>query len=156
MKDGLPQLAAFQQALAQAAQGPENTRDALNELKACAERSLQYLTEGNTPQAQRYLEQAFTAMMHAFHFLHVDVNQVIKRQQAAQQDTAKALERVIWVFSDHAELRVGGEVRGTIPLYTPEDYAELRHIAQLFACRIEHADHVQLGLFQAMLAPKPE
>lgn len=148
--DGSVQLKALQKVLTQADNRPGSALDAMRQLKACIDRSLSYLTDGNTAQAQVLLEQGFTNMMAAFHYLNLDVENIVYREKRRQAQSRALAERVILVFSDHAELRVGGELRGTIPLYSPEDYQELRQIAQLFECRMEHADHLQLNLFAAV------
>jgi phosphoribosyl-ATP pyrophosphohydrolase len=119
---------------------------ALKELRHCSERALAYLQEGNTPLVQEYMETAFTHLLSSFHFLNLDLDKVVNRLQQKQL-SVKATDRVILIFGNHAELRVDGQCRGTMPLYAEEDYAEVRQIAQIFQCRIEHADHVQLDIF---------
>lgn len=146
------QLKEVQQVLVQGGQGPATAMAALRQIKALVERAMMALKAGNTPQTQLFLEQGLTAMMAACHYLDLDLDQVVAREQHRHQlGESKAQDRVILVFSDHAELRVDGELRGTIPLYSAEDYQELQQIAALFDCRMEHADHVQLSLFERML-----
>lgn len=145
------QLKTVQKILAQAATGPPNAVEALKELRVSVERALDYLKEGHTAKAQVFLEQGFTSMMAAFHYLNLDVEQVVEREQLRRKTGQIASQdRVILIFSDHAELRVSGELRGTIPLYSQDDYQELRQISQIFDCRIEHADHLQLDLFSRL------
>ena len=57
--------------------------------------------------------------------------------------------RIIMVYDTYAELRVNGEVRGTIPVYDRCDQDELRNIAKLFHCELQFAASEQLGLFNA-------
>ncbi len=141
--------------LSQMADHPHSAIEALQELKASVEKTIDYLGDRNTIQAQAYLEHGFTNMMAAFHFLQIDLEKVVQREKnRGQQEARLKSDRVILVFSDHAELRVKGELRGTIPLYSQEDYQELRQIAHLFQCRIEQADHVQLDLFAALVTSK--
>lgn len=145
------QLKEIQQTLAQVSKGPASAQEALKELKACVSKSLDYLQEGNIVQAQVFLEHAFTQMMICFHYLNLDGEKVAAREKSRQENkNPRHPERVILVFSDHAELRVGGELRGTIPLYSSDDYKELRQIAHLFECRLEHADHLQLNLLSLL------
>jgi hypothetical protein len=147
------QLKEIQQCLSQASAEAGSANEAMKQLKACVERTIDYLKSGNTAQAQMFLEQGFTMMMAAFHYLNLDLEKVVQRELHRQKNEGLVpQERVILVFSDHAELRVGGELRGTIPLYSPEDYSELRQISQLFQCRMEHADHIQLDLFAILNA----
>ena len=69
-------------------------------------------------------------MMAAFHYMNMNLENVVAREQKRGDHPApEGANRVILLFSDHAELRVDGELRGTIPLYSPEDYRELRQIA---------------------------
>jgi len=132
-------------------QGPQSALESLTQLEATVRRSLESLKAGHTPQAQMFLENSFTQMMMAFHFLNLNLEHVVKREKARREGHGQPeQDRVILVFSDHAELRVGGELRGTIPLYSEDDYRELREIAQLFQCRVEQAHHIQLDLFSIL------
>lgn len=142
-------LKEIQKLLSQSPQGPQSAHEALRELKACVERALAYLDEGHTAKTQDYLERGFGNMMAALHFMNLDLEQVVNREQARRK-APPAEDRVILIFSDHAELRVAGELRGTIPLYCDEDYDQLREISQLFQCRMEHAGALQLDLFNAL------
>ncbi len=145
------QLKEIQKVLMNDPAAPKSAADALKQLKAASERALENLNEHNTVQAQVLLENAFTHMMAAFHYMNLDVEKVVQRErQRRVYGQNNAQDKVILIFSDHAELRVQGELRGTIPLYSQEDYAELRQIAQIFECRMEHADHLQLDLFSVM------
>jgi hypothetical protein len=146
------QLKEVQQLLSQTSQGPASATEALRQLRACVEKALEYLALGNTPQTQLFLEQGFTNLVRAFYFLNLDLEQVVQREHSRQD--ASMPDRVILIFSDHAELRVDGELRGTFPMYSSEDYQELRQIAQLFQCRMEHSDHLQLGLFSVLEAKR--
>lgn len=145
------QLKELPACLSQFAGENSSAADALHQLRACIERAIDYFKAGNTAQSQVFLEQGFTWMMAAFHFLNLDLENVVARELKRQKhEGTPQQDRVILVFSDHAELRVDGELRGTIPLYSQDDYQELRQIAQLFQCRMEHADHVQLTLFSVI------
>lgn len=142
------QLKEAQSLLAKTAQKDGSALSVLRQLKATVAKAHDYMEAGNTVQCQVLLEQSFTLLMQAMHFLNLDVENVVSREQNRRQSVSEQNpDRVILVFSDHAELRVDGELRGTIPLYAAEDYTELRQIAQLFGCRIENADHLQLDLF---------
>jgi hypothetical protein len=142
------QLKEVQQLLTRTFDAPGSGVAALTELQASVTRTLEHLKEGNISQAQVMLEHGFTSLLMAFHFLNLDLEKVVEREKQRQKkERSDQQERVILVFGNHAELRVNGEQRGHIPLYGVEDYQELRQIAQLFECRIEHADHVQLDLF---------
>lgn len=149
------QLKDVQQVLSQSSKTANSAAEALRQLNACSERALGHLGDGNTVQAQAFLEQGFTNLMAAFHYLNIDLERVVQREKRRQQaeSAPSQEERVILVFSDHAELRVGGELRGSIPLYSEDDYRELRQIAHLFQCRLEHADHLQLNLFSLLRNP---
>ncbi len=145
------QLKEAQQVLAQVSNRPHSATEALQQLRACSERAITHLKEGNTAKAQMFVEQGLTNLIVAFHHLNLDLEKVVQREQTRRKaENAPLEERAIFIFSDHAELRVGGELRGTIPLYSEEDYGELRQIAQLFECRMEHADHLQLDLFASL------
>ena len=145
-------LKDVQKVLTQSSDSPLTGVESLKQLKAAVEKSLDYLQDGNTPKSQVYLEQGLTYMMLSLHYLNVDIEKAVQRQTIRQNSANDAQDRVILIFSDHAELRVSGEHRGTIPLYSPEDYSELRQIAHLFQCRLEHADHLQLDLFSLLSA----
>lgn len=145
---------SLQKSLLESCDPPITGLEALRQLKAATDKALGYFEEGNTPFAQNYLERSLTFMMLAFHYLNLDIEKVVAREAFRQKADNTLHERVILVFGDHAELRVSGELRGTFPLYTEEDYAEVRQIAQLFECRLEHADHVQLDLFGLLKAGK--
>lgn len=123
---------------------------AVKELKATAEMTLDALELGNTPLAQERLEHGFTALLMAFHYLNIDLENVISREKARKANNEPGQEKAILIFGDHAELRVDGELRGTIPLYSEEDYQELRQIALMFGCRMTYADHVQLDIFSSL------
>lgn len=148
-------LKEVQKMLSQCSDAPVSGIDALKQLRAAADKAINYLEDGNTPQGQIYVEQGLVHLMLACHYLNLDVEKAVERQQARQQKEP-GQDRVILIFSDHAELRVAGELRGTIPLYSDEDYTELRHIAQLFQCRLEHADHTQLNLLSLLSQKPPE
>ncbi len=152
------QLKEAQQLLAKVSNKPHSATEALRQLTACTERAMRYLEDGNTVQAQSFVEQSLTNLMVAFHYLNLDLENVVQREKKRREAADKALsqDRVILIFSDHAELRVDGELRGTIPLYSEEDYRELRQIAQLFECRLEHADHLQLNLFNLLKSSNAE
>lgn len=145
------QLSEAQEVLSRALNGPRTAGDALAQVSGAMDRARAYLADGNTVQAQAFVEQGFTHLMAAFHFLDLDLERVVARERSRNAETDRQQpDRAILIFSDHAELRVGGELRGTIPLYADEDYRELRQIAQLFQCRLEHASHAQLSLFAAL------
>lgn len=143
------QLKEVQWLLAKEATGIYSAKDAINQVQASAKRAMQYLEQNNPVMTQGCLEQCFTTLMCALHYLNMDLEQVVKREQNRQtQARYGTTNRVIMVFADHAELRVDGELRGTFPLYTDEDAKDIKEIAQVFQCRIEYADHLQLQLFQ--------
>lgn len=143
-------LKAFQKQFAQVPGGPKSALESLENLEACCKKAKEMLEQGYNPAVQSFLEQGLTYLMKAYHFLNLDLERVAQREQSRWLSQTNAMQRVILVFSDHAELRVDGELRGTIPLYTPEDYEELKQIANLFQCRIESSDSTQLGLFEAL------
>ncbi|MCA9788505.1 MAG: hypothetical protein KC476_03510 [Cyanobacteria bacterium HKST-UBA06] len=144
------QLKEVQWLLAREVAGIETARDALVQLQVSSKKALQYLDQSNPVMAQGCVEQCFTTMMCVLHYLNIDIEQLVKREQRRQnQNKYGTMNRVIMVFADHAELRVEGELRGTFPLYTDEDAQDIQDIAQVFQCRIEYADHVQLTMFDA-------
>lgn len=140
-------LSEVQKVLGQIAEATGSASLALKELKASVDMAMDYFKDGNIVQTQLFLEHAFTSLMGCFHYMNLSLENVVNRERQRNNGIKSIFqERVILVFSDHAELRVEGELRGTIPLYNEEDYNELRQIAHLFECRLEHADHVQLNL----------
>jgi hypothetical protein len=147
-------LKAFQKQFQEIPNGPKTALESLDGLQACCEKAREMLEKGYNPTVQTFLEQGLTYLMKAYHYLNLDLECVAEREKTRWLSQSQSQQRVILVFSDHAELRVDGQLRGTIPLYTSEDYEELRSIAHLFNCRIENSDATQLGLFEAMNLPK--
>lgn len=132
---------------------PKSAKDALSMLEMCCKRAGEGLEVGYNPSVQVFVEQALAYLMFTYHYLNLDLEQVAERELSRWQgESASSQDRVILVFSDHAELRVDGELRGTIPVYEQADHSELKQIAHLFSCRLEYADHIQLNLFARMQA----
>jgi hypothetical protein len=128
---------------------PKSAKEALDLLALCCQRASDGLETGFNPNTQTMMEQALAYLMFSYHYANLDLEQVALREMARWQGegASQKHDRVILVFSDHAELRVDGELRGTIPVYEQADHNELKDIAHLFSCRLEYADHMQLDLF---------
>ena len=150
------QLKAFQKQFSYVPGGPKTAKASLEGLMSCCKRALDLMDQGTNPTTQALLEQALTYLMLSYHYTNLDLEKVAEREMTRWKSQEDPKSRLIMVFKDYAELRVDGELRGTIPLYTPEDYRELKEIAHLFGCRIEASDHVQLGLFDLMKAINAE
>lgn len=145
------QLKEAQQLLSNLTHRSPSLSDGLRELKAATQRAHEYAQNQHSVMAQLYLEHCFSLLMQCFHYMNIQADQVVTREyQRDQGQLTDQSERVILMFSDHAELRVNGELKGTFPLYSEQDYTQLQEIAQLFQCRVDHADHIQLTLFERL------
>ncbi len=107
--------------------------EAISHLNEEVAESLKALSRGNKEKAQAELEDALSCLFIALKVLDVDVEEVIWRQVNRMKNQP---ERIMHIYSNRVEIRVGDEVKGGWAIWSEEDLREAEKTAQEFNCKI--------------------
>lgn len=107
--------------------------EAISHLNEEVAESLKALLKNDKKLAVKELEDAFSCMLIAFKVLDINPDEVIKRQIDKMQNDP---QRMMHIFSNRVEIRIGDEVKGKWSAWTYEEFQEAISMAKEFKCLV--------------------
>ncbi len=120
--------------------------EAVSHLNEEVAESLNAMLRGDKEKAQMELEDALSCLLIAFKVLKINPEEAINRQVNKMNTRPR---RMMHIFSDKVEIRVGNEIRGGWSIWSAEDLNEAEKMAKEFQCDIIFEDgskQLNLGL----------
>jgi len=121
--------------------------EAVSHLNEEVAESLKALLKGDREKAQEELEDAMSCLFIAMKVLDINPEDAIKRQVNRMKKTSG---RVMHIFSDRVEIRVGSDIKGGWSIWSAEDLKEAQKTAKEFDCKIVWEEATQLSLTEAI------
>lgn len=111
--------------------------EVLSHLNEEVAESLKAMLKGDKLKAKEELEDAFSCMLIALRVLEIDPDDAVNRQIEAMNAHK---EKIMYLYSDRVEIRVGDVVKGGWNLWSVEDLTDALKVAQEFNCKVIKED----------------
>lgn len=133
---------------------PETIFDAIEQLAKLTKNAQAAYQHENLLQTQQHLEELFAASLIAMKCMDISPSAAIERTLKRYQ-TERRESPTLHIYTDQAVLKMGTDIRGRFPLYTDDDYEQVKEVALTFGCTLQHHDSEQLSLLSGARPKSP-
>lgn len=107
--------------------------EAISHLNEEVAESLKALLRGDREKAVHELEDALSCMLIAFKVLNLDPEKIVWSQINRMKTQP---QRVMHIYSNKVEIKVGDEIKGGWAIWSHDDFKEAKKMAKEFKCEI--------------------